>query len=227
MSTLEQVYDPVFAAHGMRVYSREYVAKVRAENEKIRKGDISYNICPQSGFQERVCASDAGILIIGGRRGGGKTMAMLLAVMRFIENPNYTVHAFRKEENDLRRGTFQSSKKIYSQIARITESSMMWTFPSGAGVKFEHLHDEDQVDRRFRGVEIPAIIIDELPQMKSETFFTLLAANRNTLGIPNKLIASCNPVGESHWLYKLLSWWINPDTGKIIRERDGHKRYFY
>lgn len=227
MSKTEQIYDPVFAAHGMRVYSREYVARVREENERLREGEILYNICPQDGFQERVCASDAGILIIGGRRGGGKTIGMLLAATRYIENPNYTIHAFRKEEEDLRRGTFKSSKKIYSQIARITESSMMWTFPSGASAKFEHLHDEEQIDRRFRGVEIPTIIIDELPQVTSETFFTLLAANRNSYGIPNKFIASCNPVGESHWLYKMLSWWINPDTGRTIRERDGHKRYFY
>ena len=93
MSKTEQIYDPVFAAHGMRVYSREYVARVREENESLREGEILYNVCPQDGFQERVCASDAGILIIGGRRGGGKTIGMLLAAMRYIENPN-TIHAF-------------------------------------------------------------------------------------------------------------------------------------
>ena len=76
MSKTEQIYDPVFAAHGMRVYSREYVARVREENERLREGEILYNICPQEGFQERVCASDAGILIIGGRRGGGKTIGI-------------------------------------------------------------------------------------------------------------------------------------------------------
>ena len=44
MSKTEQIYDPVFAAHGMRVYSREYVARVREENERLREGETLYNI---------------------------------------------------------------------------------------------------------------------------------------------------------------------------------------
>ena len=207
--------------------SREYVQQVRKENERLRAGDIMYNICPQEGFQEKVCASDASILIIGGKRGGGKTIASLIAMARYVDNPRYTCYGFRKELDDIKRGLWQDSKKLFEKLATPTESDFKWTFPSGAFMQYSHLANEEEVDRRIRGASIHAMMVEELTQLQSKTFFTLLTSNRNSDGIPTKFVATCNPVGEKHWVYKLISWWIDKDTGRIIPERDGAKRYFF
>lgn len=217
-------FDPVFARYGQQVYSAEYIKKVR---EDILINDNERDIVPQLGFQEEVCLNDADVLIVGGKRGGGKSFVMEIAPLRFVDNPLFTIHGFRKEEADIKRGLWNTSKKIYSKIAEPKESSFTWIFSSGSVSIYEHLQNENEVDRRFRGVEMPFIMIDELPQIGFKTFFTLLASNRNTIGVKNQFIGSCNPVGPKHWLHQFLKWYINEDTKEIIPERNGKKRYFF
>lgn len=67
--------DPVFKALGLKVYTYEWIEKLRADNlEKKRHGGKSYNLVPQRGFQESVLTQVADIQIIGGKRGGGKVL---------------------------------------------------------------------------------------------------------------------------------------------------------
>ena len=59
--------DPVFLEYGMEVYSNEYIEMLRKENLELKqKGKRSYNLIPQSGFQEKVLTSTADIVICGG-----------------------------------------------------------------------------------------------------------------------------------------------------------------
>lgn len=225
-----QIEIPVILSDGKEVYSYEYIEKIRDENIKlIESGQKTYNIVPQAGFQEKLITCQADFIVCGGERGPGKTAGMLISVIPYINNPHFTCNGFRKEEDDIKRGLWKSSKIFYSDLATPKESSFTWDFKSGAKVTFEHLQNEtkDTIDRRFRGAEMPFIIIDELPQLKFDTVFTLLASNRNTFGFKNKFVASCNPVSRKHWLYKLISWYIDENTNEIIPERDGVIRYFY
>lgn len=221
------MYDQVFEALGEKIYSYEYIEQLRAENVRLDPMDKIYNFMPQAGFQENVLTSEANIVIIGGRRGGGKTAIMLLSTLYNIENPAFSCHGFRKEEDDIRRGIWKTSKIFFTGEAQPTESKFTWTFPSGSSIIFEHMQDEKAIDRRYRGVEIPHFIIDELPQIQATTFFTFLASNRNSFGFENKLIASCNPVGPTNWVYQLIRWYLNEETGEVIKERSGVVRYFY
>ena len=221
------IYDKVFLKYGMYIYTNEYIKYLREQNLKLEADDVVRNWIPQEGFQEDVAECDADILIIGGRRGGGKTAIMQLSAMRYIDNPLLTIRGFRKEEGDIERGLWESSKKIYGTVAEQIKSDFRWIFPSGASSIYTRLQNEQEIDRRFRGVEMPVIIIDELTQISAKTFFFLLSSNRNTIGIKNTFIGSCNPVGPKHWVHKLLQWYINPETKRIIPERNGKKRYFF
>lgn len=227
MSIIEEipVYDPVFAHYGLNVCSNAYINSLRERNLR-KEGDI-HDWIPQVGFQEKVLQNTADVLIIGGRRGSGKTAAMLMAPARYLDRSTFTCHGFRKEEDDIIRGLWNSSMPIYSDLASATRTSLTWRFNTGATVQFEHLANENNIDRRFRGVEMPFIIIDELPQISFQTFFTLLASNRNTRGFKNQFIASCNPVGPSHWVHRFLEWYIDPETKTIIPQRDACTRYFF
>ena len=220
-------YDPVMLSYGKKVYSHRFIETLRKKNLSISGDGRIKDICPQAGFQERVCLNDADVLIIGGKRGGGKTFSIELAPMRYIDNKLFSIHGFRKEEADINRGLWKTSLKLYADVAEPKESSFTWVFPSGATSRYEHLQDENKIDQRFRGVEMPFIIIDEMTQIKMETFFTLLASNRNTIGVNNQFIGTCNPVGEKHWVHQFLWWYIDPISHSIIPEREGKKIYFF
>lgn len=154
---------------------------------------------------------------------------MVLSALYHIDNPLFIARGFRKEIGDVERGLWNTSKGIYTGVAVPAETDHRWTFESGAQSIYDHLQNESPsvIDQRFRGVEMPHIIIDELPQIQQNTFFTLLASNRNTIGAVNKFICSCNPVPKHHWVYKMISWYIDEETRAIIPERDGKIRYFH
>lgn len=221
-------FDGVFLKVGAKVYSNEYIQGLRDEALALAsKNEPSLNVIPQEGFQENVLINPADIKIIGGKRGAGKTFVMLLSPMYYSDNANYSCHGFRREEDDIKRGLWKECKILFQKEAYFTEGDFTAKFPSGSKITFEHLANEAEVDRRFRGVEIPEMIIDELPQISFKTFFTLLASNRNSLGIRNRFTASCNPVSKKSWVYKFISWWIDEDTHEIIQGRSGKVRYFF
>ena len=66
-------YDPVFLKYGQQVYSSNFIKDLR---EEILAGENDSDLIPQEGFQESVCLNDADVLIVGGRRGGGKAQCI-------------------------------------------------------------------------------------------------------------------------------------------------------
>lgn len=209
------------------VYTNKYARWIESDNlKKAQEGAEITSFVPQEGFQEEVCYCPADVVICGGKRGGGKSLVMNILPVYGISNPLFSCHGFRREKADLENGLWASSKILYQKIAD-GMADMEWKFPSGARITYEHMAIEDKADQRYRGVEIPYIIIDELPQFRIDTFFTLLASNRNTIGMKNRFVASCNPVSSRHWVHKFCKWYINEDTKKIIPERSGKIRYFY
>ena len=231
--TIEQGLDPVFASVGQRVFTYEYVEKLRQENLEIKRGKKKRsksgtlnNYIPQKGFQETVLLCEADIKIIGGRRGGGKTWVGLYEALDFIDNPGVNMYGFRKYIDDIRRGIWKSSKEVYKDFATPTDTSFEWRFLNGRGatMTMEHLQDLKKVTDRFRGVEMAYILIEELAEHTKENMnvlFDLLTSNRSTAGIRPRCVCTCNPVGKSNSLRKFLDWDIDPNTDMVIPERSG------
>lgn len=226
-------YDPVFLKYGMKVYSNEYIQKLREENLDLKaKGKRIHNLVPQEGFQERVCLADADLLIIGGRRGAGKSFVALFKALPYIFNPDVSMYAFRRLEDDVKRGPWKEGKKVYRGFGTPKEASFEFSFLDGKGatMKMEHLQDLGKVADRFRGAELAYIDLEELPEHTRENLdiiFDFLAVNRNTAGVKSQMVATCNPVGRSNKLRYFLDWYIDPETNRIIPERDGVKRYMF
>jgi len=218
----------ILSPSGKKYYTNEFVESLRESNLNIPAGFPSYNSIPMAGFQEEVLISDADVVIIGGRRGGGKTDIMNRSAQYNLDKLGFSMHGFRKEEKDITNGLWKNATEMYRGFGEFSDSNSTIKFCNGdSRIVYAHLQNEKEVDRRFRGIEMPHVIIDELPQIGFKTFFTLLASNRNSLGIKNKFIASCNPVSNRHWVYKLISWYINADTNEVIHERSGQIRYFF
>jgi len=160
------------------------------------------------------------------------TWVSLFKAMKNMFNPDVAMYAFRRLEDDVRRGPWKSSKQVFRGFATPKESSFEWAFLDGRGatLKMEHLQDLGKVTDRFRGAELAYIDLEELPEHTRENLdiiFDFLQVNRNTVGVKSQVVATCNPVGKSNKLRGFLDYYIDPDTNKVIPERDGNKRYMF
>lgn len=224
--------DPVFLEYGMDVYSHEYIDLLRKENLDLKQhGKRSYNLVPQSGFQEKVLTSTADLVICGGVRGAGKTAVGLIGAFYYADNPDVNLYGFRRFEADVKRGIWKSSKPIFRGFANFADTSFEAKFFNGNGatMKMEHLADLSKVKDRFRGAEMPYIVIEELAEFTKDSMsviFDLIGSNRSTAGVRPRFICTCNPVGRSNKLRWFLDWWIDPDTDEAIPSRSGKIRYF-
>lgn len=224
--------DPVFAEYGVDVYTNEFAQKIRQENIELKKrGKRLYNIIPQEGFQEKVLTSEADIVICGGSRGSGKSAVSLIGAFDYAYNPDVNMYGFRRFEADVKRGIWKSCKPLFRGFASFADTSFEVKFfgGNGATMKMEHLADLKQVKDRFRGAEMPYIVIEELAEFTRDNLnviFDLMGSNRSTAGVPSRFICTCNPVGKSNALRHFLDWWIDPETDEAIPKRSGKIRYF-
>ena len=200
------------------------MAKARKANTGKTKFDY---IKPQKGYQEIALSSQADIVIGGAAAFVGKTFALLLEPLRHISNPEFGGVIFRRTSVQIRNegGLWDTSMKLYNLInGEPRESSLDWQFPSGAKLSFRHLeYEKNKFD--WQGSQITFLGFDELTHFTESMFFYLLSRNRSNCGVKPYVRATCNPDPES-WVYKLIEWWIDKETGYPILERRGVLRYF-
>src|SRR6266542_1859195 len=187
---------------------------------------------PQEGFQTHVSSSSADILVCGGGAGAGKTYALLLEPLRNIDVKGFGAVIFRRETPMITNqgGLWDESMELYPLCgAKPNENEHSWTFPPNlCRVRFSHMQ---LASDRFSwdGAQIPLIGYDQLEHFLEIQFWYMLSRNRSVCGVDPYIRATCNPVPEDDpiggWLNKLVSWWIDPETGYAIPERSGVIRW--
>ncbi len=184
-------------------------------------------IRPQDGPQLEFLKNPADQILFGGSAGSGKTYAILLDALWYFDVPGYTAIIFRRNSTQVRApgGLWSESQELFRQFGGVSnESSLEWTFPSGAVIKFSHLqYDRDVYS--YQGSAICGLYFDELVHFTKEQFFYMLSRNRSMCGKNPYVKMTCNPDSES-WVRELVDWWINPDSGLAIPERSGVLRWF-
>lgn len=189
---------------------------------------MSRIIKPQSGPQERFLATSANIAIYGGAAGGGKTYALLMEPLRYINIRDYRAVIFRRNYTQISvsGGLWDESVSMYSGIKGAVGAKSPkyhWTFSKKSTLYFDYLgRDEDVQD--WQGSQITFIGFDELTHFTERQFFYMLSRNRSTCGIEPYVRGTCNPDADS-WVAKLIEWYIDPETGYPIPERSGKLRY--
>lgn len=182
---------------------------------------------PQKGPQEAFLKNSANIVIYGGAAGGGKTFALLLECLRWIEKSNFSAVIFRRTSTQVRNsgGLWDTSLTIYPLCGGYPrESRLEWQFSSGAKVSFANLeYDKDRFN--WQGSQIPLIGFDELTHFSWSQFMYMFSRNRSVSGIPSYIRATTNPDPDS-WVRHMISWWIDEETGYAIPERSGIIRWF-
>lgn len=184
-------------------------------------------IIPQKGYQMMALSSPADIVIGGGAAGVGKTFTLLLEPLRHKDVKGFGTVIFRRTSPQIKAegALWDTSLNIYNNVSGAIprESSLEWLFGSTSKLKFAHLEHEKNI-YDYQGAQIPFIGFDELPHFTKKMFFYMLTRNRSVCGVKPYIRATCNPDPES-WLAEVIAWWIDPETGFPIPDRNGVLRY--
>jgi len=141
-------------------------------------------------------------VLYGGAAGGGKSDALLMCALQYVDIPGYSALILRRTYADLALpGAIMDRAGDWLQgtDARWNDNEKRWTFPSGATITFGYL-DNDKAKYRYQGAEFQAVLFDELTQLPENAYRYLASRVRRLTGveIPLRMRAASNPGGVGH-----------------------------
>lgn len=145
--------------------------------------------------------------LYGGAAGGGKSDALLMAALQYVDVPGYSALLLRRTYADLALpGALmdRAAEWLMGTDARWNDREKTWSFPSGATITFGYLeHERDRY--RYQGAEFQFIGFDELTQFSEPQYRYLFSRLRRLDGvnIPIRMRSASNPGGIGHeWVYE-------------------------
>lgn len=157
--------------------------------------------------------------MFGGAAGGGKSDALLMGGLQYVDVPGYAAIIFRRTFADLALpGAImdRAHEWLSKTDAKWNDNKKTWTFPVGSSLTFAYLQTEK--DRyRYQGAEFQYIGFDELTQFSEPDYKYLfsrcrrphlteeqeedsqLVRNTRLLSrVPLRVRGATNPGGEGH-----------------------------
>ncbi len=181
-------------------------------------------------------------VLYGGAANSGKTYAILAAAAQYATVPGYEAIIFRNTEGDLKqaKGLIATSKEWWDKRKDMhwNGNDLVWTFPSGAHIRFDYMHLEEHA-ARHRGSSYQAIIWDEVTLQEEDhytfLFRSLRKPNSGPLSeVPLRVRCGTNPGGIGHAFvrerfipdayldepdedmrFSRLWWKRDPETGEL------------
>jgi hypothetical protein len=154
---------------------------------------------PQQAF---LLLSDLGIkeALYGGAAGGGKSDALLMAALQYVDVPGYAALLLRKTYADLALpGAIMDRSKLWltGTDARWSETDKTWRFPAGATLSFGYLQTAND-KYRYQGAEFQYVGFDELTQFDEDDYLYLFSRLRKPeqgqlSRVPVRMRAASNP----------------------------------
>lgn len=164
----------------------------------------------------------------GGAAGGGKSDALLMAALQYVDVPDYAALLLRKTFKDLQLpGAIMDRSKTWlmGSDARWNDNTKQWTFPSGATITFGYLQTSNH-KFRYQGAEFQMIGFDELTQFEEADYAYLLSRLRRPADgplsmVPLRMRAASNPGGRGHkWVKRrFIERKPNPDDPEDTVEK--------
>lgn len=139
--------------------------------------------------------------LYGGAAGGGKSSALLMAALQYIDVPGYSAMLFRRTFADLALpGALMDRFKMWMgehDDVRWNDTNYTATFPSGARISFGYLNNVN--DRlRYQGAEFQFLGFDEVTHIRRGDYTYLRSRLRKPktgplAAVPLRIRAACNP----------------------------------
>jgi hypothetical protein len=140
--------------------------------------------------------------LYGGAAGGGKSDALLMAALQYVDQPGYAALLLRRTYKDLSLpGALMSRAEqwLAPTDAKWNGDTKTWTFPSGATLTFGYLQtSKDKF--QYQGAEFNFVGFDEATQFAEDDYTYLFSRLRRLEGslIPGRMRCASNPGGEGH-----------------------------
>lgn len=156
----------------------------------------------------------------GGAAGGGKSDALLMCALQYVDVPGYSAIIFRKTYADLTkpgalidRALVWLAPWLQNKTVRWIDKEKKFVFPSGAILQFGYM--ETAKDRfNYQGGEYQFVGFDEVTHMLEICYTYLFSRLRRIKGvdIPLRIRAASNPPDDgdnAEWVYDRF---VNPKT---------------
>jgi len=139
--------------------------------------------------------------LFGGAAGGGKSSALLMSALQYVDVPGYSAILFRRTFADLALpGALMD--RFRDWVAGEPEihwnsNSYVATFPSGARISFGYLNNKDDY-LRYKGAEFQFIGMDEVTEIRESDYRYLFSRLRRPSSgplsrVPLRMRAASNP----------------------------------
>lgn len=140
--------------------------------------------------------------LYGGAAGGGKSDALLMAALKYVNDPEYSALLLRRTFRDLNQPKAIMDRArawLINTDAKWNTQAKRWTFPSGATLTFGYLDAERDKDQ-YASAEYHFIGFDELTQFPENWYrfmFSRLRKERDSK-IPIRMRGATNPGNIGH-----------------------------
>lgn len=141
-------------------------------------------------------------MLFGGAAGGGKSEALLMAALQYVDVPGYHALILRRTFMDLSLPEAIMARAIewlYPTDAKWNQQLHEFRFPSGATLTFGYLDGPDD-HLRYKSAEFQFIGFDEASDMRWNQILYMFSRFRRKEGskIPLRFRLCTNPGGVSH-----------------------------
>ena len=139
--------------------------------------------------------------LFGGAAGGGKSSALLMSALQYVDVPSYSAILFRRTYADLAlpgalMDRFKSWVTQYDDVSW-NANSYVATFPSGARISFGYLNNVNDYPR-YKGSEFQFIGMDEVTEIRESDYRYMFSRLRRPASgelskVPLRMRSASNP----------------------------------
>jgi phage terminase large subunit-like protein/ribosomal protein S27AE len=185
----------------------------------------------QQDAQQVLAGQARHVLGKGGAR-SGKTFLFIRAIfIRALRTTRSRHVALRFRGNAARSSLWLDtipsvSTKCFPNLPlRYHEKDGYIEFPNKAQLWVGGLDDRERVEK-ILGQEHATIFFNECSQIRWSTVpIVLTRLAQRCPGLKNRAYYDLNPVGKTHWTYKLFTQHVSPDTGKSIPDPGNYAQF--
>jgi predicted phage terminase large subunit-like protein len=179
------------------------------ETEQFQQALFLASVCENCWLKQKPTSKQSEFLFLtcqealyGGACGGGKSSALLMGALQFVDVPGYSAILFRRTHTDLSLpGALmdRANNWLAGTSARWNANDKRWTFPSGASLQFGYL-DGPTDKYRYQSSEYQFVGFDELTQFREDDYRYLFSRLRRLKGsrVPLRMRSATNPGGVGH-----------------------------
>lgn len=211
-------------------FVQRYIEDRRSKGYKVNM------LAPQKGSQEAFLRNRAGIKILHGNRGGGKSVCLGMDILSSCNHPSFSALVFRKDKTSAEKadGILKVVSKMVEPYGEYIDSKRLSRLDAGGEIRYDYFGDAclsgekgvSEFKDRQQGGNVVKVAIDECSQATEPIINYLQTVLRSSSGLRTSLIGACNPNPYSDFWRAMVSWWVD-DDGIAIPERSGKVRYFF